>query len=268
VIKKDYDEIRKPSQKCGGFAYLKKTMIRTNREYIQTWYLLIDTLNDLAINRNNIEKNPQKTSFKVGAINASILIHLAAIVEGAINSLLIKIHVSQKYKNAYREDDFEIIRLYESTLNQIQKSTWKDLSDNLSKTVLGYPLNKKELYAEWETIVYLFEYQNLLAHGGVVIRELKMISNAKSIKELGHVTEKSEESLTKDALFKFLIKKKLIEPIKNDSYIGWQIINSKTVDYFRRHAKFFLAKVYESYLKDNTANSFLESDIKYIEKEL
>jgi hypothetical protein len=240
-------------------------MIRSNTEFVPTWYLLIDIFNQMKTNRTSIPNLEQKTEFKIAAINASMIVHIAAIVEGSINSLLInKLTDNDNYKKANRENDYEIIRLYESLLSAVQMSTWKDVSKSLSNTVLGFSLSDKDIFPDWEAIKYLFEFRNLLAHGGVIIKKAKMISNAKKVNELDKVTEEIKESLTKEMLFKFLAKKRLIELPNYKNYMGWKVINSETTDFFTLNAKKFVLAVYEKFSESNSINHFSEQDIEYI----
>lgn len=239
-------------------------MIRTAKMHVCTWYLLIDTLNDLMEKRKCFEENVQKTEFKLAAINASIIIHIAAIVEGSITSLLFnKLDNSQDYKNAKREDNHEVISLFEMLLSNLQKSTWNEIRQDLSKTILGYQLNDK-IYPDFEAIKYLFEFRNLLAHGGSIIKEYRMTSKAKSVRELDSIEEEIKENLTKENMFRFLNKKNLVDFPNQENHISWKMINSKTSDFFSDQAKKFLLSVYDRFLITNSKNIFIGDDISQI----
>jgi hypothetical protein len=233
-------------------------MTSTSTLYVPTWYLFIETFNDLKRQRNTIE---DYNEFKIAAINSSMILHLAGIVEGSINSLLTdKVESNSKYKKAKQEDDEVLIRIFELLLVEIQKSSWGDISKNLSGMILGYRLN--EAYKDdWESIRYLFEFRNLLVHGGSIVQRTKTISKAKTPIELSEMDKEKEETLTKKELFQFLTIKNLIDSVDNNSFISWKMINSKTVDYFLNHAKEFLNKVYDLYSNSNSINSLIEMDI-------
>ncbi len=242
-------------------------MIRSYTEFVPTWYLFIDTLKELKKLRNEIKGLSWQTDFKIAALNSSMIVHIAAIVEGSMNSLLIdKLESSLEYKKAKSGNEKQIIRIFESLLFDVQKSSWEEISGRLSSIVLGYKL--KEVYEkEWESIKYLFEFRNLLAHGGVIIKRTKMVSDAKSIAELKEFEEEKQETLTKENLFNFLSRKDLIDFADFELFINWKMINSKTSDYFLVHAREFLLKVYENHLKSNTMSSSLENSINYIKEE-
>jgi hypothetical protein len=240
-------------------------MIRTNTEYIQTWYLLVDTLHDLELKRNEIEKSPQKTDFKIAAINASMIIHIAAIVEGSISSLLInRIENNEGYKKAKRNDDGEVIRIFDKLLDEVYKSTWSLLSKEISLTVLDFSLSS--VGKNWQAIKYLFEFRNLLAHGGSVVKKTKMKSKGATIVGLDKVDVSITEKLTKDELFNFLSEKQLIDFPKGEKILGWNVINSKVTDYFKDNAKLFLIGVYSKCSEFHKMNSFLENDLRFIKK--
>jgi hypothetical protein len=243
-------------------------MVRTNTHYIQIWYLLNDTLNDLWKNRKVIEASPHKHEFKIAAINSSMLIHIAAIVEGAVNSLLtIMLEDSDNFKKAKNKDEHELIRIYDSLLNSLQKATWNDLSENYSNIILGFKLSDN-LYKDWEAIKCLFQFRNLLAHGGLIIKRTKMSSTAKSILEIENVEELYEESITRESLFEYLASKGLnSSPRGTNEFVKWGIINSPVIDFFWVHAKEFLIEVYEKSLDGGFKNKFLHNDLKYLKSE-
>ena len=242
-------------------------MIRSYTEFVPTWYLLIDTLKEIKKIRNEIESSGNQTDFKIAALNSSIMVHIAAIVEGSMNSLLIdKLENSREYKEAKLRNEKQVIRIFESLLFDVQKSSWEDINGRLSSIVLGYKL--KEVYQkDWESIKYLFEFRNLLAHGGIIIKRINMVSDAKSINELKDFEEEKQETLTKESLFNFLSRKNLIDFTDFKLFINWKMINSKTSNFFLTHAREFLLRVYERYMESNTRNSSLKNNINYIEKE-
>lgn len=240
-------------------------MIRTNTEYIQTWYLLVDTLHDLELKRNEIEKSPQKTEFKIAAINASMIIHIAAIVEGSVSSLLInKLENNEVYKKAKRNDDNEVIRLFDKTLDEVYKSTWSLLSKELTEMVIGFRLSS--VGENWQAINYLFEFRNLLAHGGSVIRKTKMKSAGSTIAGLDKAEVDITKEITKVKLFTFLSNQKLIDLPTDENFLGWNVINSKVADYFKHNAKSFLIELYSKNCEVNEMNFFLRNDFDFIEK--
>ncbi len=190
------------------------------------------------------------------------MIHLAAIVEGATNSLLnSKLLNNASYEAAKRKNDFEIVRLFEYELDLLRKATWNSLSDEYSKTILGYKL--KDTYQEhWQAIKYLFEFRNILAHGGLIVKQVDKISDAMLVREIEN--EKTIESLTKKELFEFLSSKELIQELGSFEFLRWQFINTKTLDYFELHAKNFLLALYRRYSEENRVDIFTETDISII----
>jgi hypothetical protein len=59
-------------------------MISTVTSYVPTWYLFVEMFYDLKKQRNIVENTGQATNFKVASLNASLIVHLTAIIEGAI----------------------------------------------------------------------------------------------------------------------------------------------------------------------------------------
>ena len=151
----------------------------------------------------------------------------------------------------------DIVRLFRSQINQLQKSNWQISSEEMAKAILGFPLSS--IYKkDWLAIKYLFEFRNILAHGGVIVRSTDKISTDKIFGP--NTIKKTEESTTKEELFKFLHKNGLIENPENYSLFNWKFINSKVTDFFHLHTKAFLTELYIEYEKHNHLHVFLEND--------
>jgi hypothetical protein len=78
-------------------------MIRTYRESAQTWYLLSLSIEILLETRERIPQEERKFQY-TNALNSSLIINSAAMIEGAISSLLINhISNSDNYKTANKK---------------------------------------------------------------------------------------------------------------------------------------------------------------------
>lgn len=240
-------------------------MIRTNKTFINTWYLLIDSLNELRILRDRYEENQLCTEFKIASLNASMIVSLAALTEGAISSLFIsKLENDKEYKNSKKNHQGLTYRLYESQLNSIPKKSWKELREH-SSIIIGFNLNSV-YQKDWEAILSLFEFRNILAHGGTIVKTTKRISDASSVLDLHLFDEKQESDITKEKLFNYLSVQGLCESIANDdSFLRWSIINTKLTNFFMAHAKQFLLAIYTKFQEAHNLNNFLKNDLNMIE---
>ena len=240
-----------------GCNYIELFMIRNFSIHSKTWYFFATGLKVLYRRRKAIEKKGS-SDFEIAAINSSILLHLSATIEGAVNSLMfIHLASNQDYKNAKYQHNIEIVRLFQSQINQLQKATWSKLTEDISKTVLGFPLS--EVYEkDWHAVKYLFDFRNILAHGGIIVRSIDKISTDEVFSP--DTIEETEEYITKRDLFEYLHKKKLIGSFDDRGFFDWKFINSKVIDFFYFHTKGFLTSLYAEYLKKNKLPFLLEND--------
>jgi hypothetical protein len=232
-------------------------MIRTSSTHAKTWYLFSEGLKFLYKKRKAISKR-KSTDFEIASVNSSILIHLSATLEGAINSLMYtKLAHNPAYEKAKFGHDMDIVRLFRNQISLLQKASWQTLSEEMSKSILGFSLSS--VYKkDWPAIKYLFEFRNILAHGGVIVKNIDKISTDPIFGP--DTLETTEESITKKELFILLHKNKLIESTENSSVLNWKFINSEVTDFFHFHTKTFLTKLYIEYEKKHHLHSFLEND--------
>lgn len=232
-------------------------MIRTFNTHTKTWYLFAETLQILYKERESIT-NRESTNFEKASINSSILLHLSATLEGAVSSLLYTtLAFSSNFADAVDNEDWNLIRLFRSQLDLIQKSTWSGLSNEISKTVFGFSLSEVNKDS-WHAISHLFQFRNILAHGGIIAFDIYRISEGYDF--FPGKIEETEEFVTKKELFKFLNEQNLIDNIQDPSVFNWKFINSKVIDFFHTHTKQFLISLYVKYEEKFQLHDFLEND--------
>lgn len=238
-------------------------MIRTYRENAQTWYLLARGLKILKETREKVKVEEGRIDQDVYSLNSFIVLSSAATVEGAIKSLLIN-HVTRgsHYKAANRESDHELREILDDLINQVHKAQWKDLNE---KAQLISGINLKAVFQnDWEAISFLFDFRNILAHGGVIVKGTDLISDTSLIEELKEETR--VEMHNRKRLFDFLKKTKLIDKDEKNYLLKWQFLNSDVADFFLDNAERFLFEVYEFYSKKFPERTYVEHDLKVIKK--
>lgn len=238
-------------------------MIRTYRETAHTWYLIARGLDIIKDTRNTLKTN-QENNQDINGLNSIIILSSASTVEGAISSLLIN-HISKgsRYKTANRNSDLELKNILEDLIKQIDKASWNEL---VLKTLMitGIDLKKDINFKEWESISNLFDFRNILAHGGSILKGADMISSATQVNEIKEEVRKDTHS--RAGLFKFLIKKRLIDQKEKYHLIKWEFLNSEVADYFMLTAKQFMEATYKCYTSKFPNNPFINEDLKLIEQ--
>lgn len=236
-------------------------MIRIYRENAQTWYLLSRGLKILKETREKVKVEDGRIDQDIYSLNSFIILNSAATVEGAITSLIIN-HVTRgsHYKTANRDSDHELREILNDLINQVHKAQWKDL---IEKAQLISGLNLKEVFQkDWEAIRFLFDFRNILAHGGIIVKGIDLISDNNLIEELKEETRR--EIHNRKPLFDFLKKKLLIDKEEKNHLLKWQFLNSDVADFFLNNAERFLFEVYEFYSNKFPERTYVEHDLKII----
>jgi hypothetical protein len=236
--------------------------IRNFQQTARTWYLFTYTLEVLKRERAEIE-NSKESVYRLTAINASIILHISTIVEGAVRALLVsKIEKSEVYTDAKSNNNVEMLRLLNEHINQIDESAWKTISEKIAMNVLGYKLVK--VYPEnWEWIQRLFEFRNLLAHGGIVSYKEDFIIEMSESGE--RKKERIRDNLTKEKLFEFLANKKFVPRKGDPTLLRWNFLNSKVSNNFLHHAKEFLKSLYTKIENDEGLPYNFKDDMALIQ---
>ena len=151
---------------------------------------------------------------------ASLILDLNAIsatLEGAINSLMYtKLAVLAHEEKAKFGHDMDIVRLFRNQISLLQKASWQTLSEEMSKSILGFSLSS--VYKkDWLAIKYLFELRNILVHRGVIVKNINKISTDPIFGP--DTLETTEESITKKGIISCAYKNKLIESPENSSVL-------------------------------------------------
>jgi hypothetical protein len=236
--------------------------IRNSQQSARTWYLFAYTLGVLKRERANIETRSD-SAYRLAAINASIILHITAIVEGAVRALLVsKIEKSNIYEEARSSNNEEILRLFNKQINQIGESAWKKLSEKMATNVLGYEL--RQVYSEnWEWLQHLFQFRNLLAHGGVMSHKTDFRIQITDVGD--RKKEMIRDELTKEKLFDFLANQKLIPKKGDPTLLRWNFLNSKVSDAFLHHAKEFLKALFSKIENDKEIIYNFKDDTELIQ---
>jgi hypothetical protein len=221
--------------------------IRNFQQSARTWYLFAYTLEVLKKERSEIEIQ-NDSAYRLAAINASIILHITAIIEGSVRALLVsKIEKSHVYQDARSTNNEEVLRLFNEHVNQIGESAWEKLNEKIATNVLGYQL--KQVYSEkWEWLQRLFQFRNLLAHGGVMSHKTDFQIQITDVGD--RKKEMIRDELTKEKLFDFLANQKLIPKKGDPTLLRWNFLNSKVSDAFLHHAKEFLKALFSKIEND------------------
>ena len=236
-------------------------MIRTYREIANTWYYLAHSINLLLDIRKDFEKNADTHRSDIRTINLQLILNSPALIEGSISSVLIQ-HISQgeNYKRANRENNDELRKILDNLIDNINKSQWKDLSQN---TIRITEIDLKKIFeGNWEIVISHFKFRNLLAHGGIIITGIDLKSDTNNIKEIEN--EERIDLHNYDSLFNFLVKYKLIE--EKNKLIDWEFLKSEIADFFLKYAITLIKNFYKTYTEKYPANRFIKDNLKEINK--
>lgn len=250
-------------------CYSHQTMILTARKNLKTHITLLRGIQCVMRLRNDIEKNDPANRRDIAALNAMIIINIAAAIEGAITTLLIQ-HITrgENYKEANRNENFELRRIFDNLIDQIQISQWKNLNKN-SEIILNFDF--KSIYAKnWESITFLFDFRNLLAHGGTitegidVLREfIEPLDSNSPVKFKDH---KKTEIHNRKNLFSYLHKYNYID-MKDKNYLfNGSILSTIIANHFLHNGLKFLMAVYKEYSKKYREYSDLKLDLEILKE--
>ena len=201
-------------------------MIRTYRETANTWYYLAHSINLLLDIRKDFEKNADTHRSDIRTINLQLILNSAALIEGSISSVLIQ-HISEgeNYKRANRENNHELRKILDNLIDNINKSQWRDLSQNTMRIT---EIDLKTIFeGNWEIVISHFKFRNLIAHGGIIITGIDLKSDTNNIKKIEN--EERIDLHNYDSLFNFLVKYKLIE--EKNKLIDWGFLRSEIADF-------------------------------------
>lgn len=239
-------------------------MIRTYREIANTWYFLAFSIDFLFDLRKALDEHSEIHSRnKIRTINLQLILNSAALIEGSISSVIIQ-HISQgeDYKRANRERNLELRNILDNLIDSLNKSQWRDLSLNALK-LLDIDL-KRVSDNDWEIIVSHFRFRNLIAHGGVIITGIDLISDAKNISEIDN--EQRFDLHNYKSLFNFLVRYNLIDRKNENKLIEWEFLKSEIADFFVTNSINLIRSFYNAYIVKYPDNRFIINDFEKIRK--
>ena len=239
-------------------------MIRTSRQIANTWYLLVNSINLIFGLREQIALTDKRLfNHDILTLNLQLILNSAALIEGVIKSLLIT-HIlkGNHYKNANNEGDKALRRILDNIINEVIRSQWSDLNDK-SKLILDLDLQKIHK-DNWETVRFHFNFRNVLAHGGIIIKGIDFISDAQNVEQIQN--EQRVDIHYRKSLFDFLVKKGLLNKDENKHILRWEFLSSEIANFFVKNAKEFIQKVHEEYILKYPNNKFIEQNIEIIKK--
>lgn len=171
-------------------------------------------------------------------INALLVMCSAAMVEGAISTLLL-FYLNEPF-SPFRSaitvhDPISLFnnRNREALIARVNTATWKDYKQ-LFAIVTGKEL--PELCGStWEHISFLFDFRNLLFHGEQLrIKGSWVPSEGLDLRDVKR---------NKDKLFKYLEKREFIEAPKFGASIGWSFLSDEIADHFTEQSREFIAQI-------------------------
>jgi len=239
-------------------------MIRTYREIANTWYYLAHSINFLLGIRNEIEKSTDvKSKCDRRAINLLLVFNTAALIEGSISSVLIQhISLGESYKRANNESDTALRKILDNLMDRVNQSQWRDLCQN---TMMLTDIDLKKTFAgNWEIIESHFKFRNLIAHGGIIITGIDLLSDKNDIREINN-----EERIDKhnyESLFNFLVKYSLIEKKNKNKLIDWEFLKSEIADFFIENSIILIKNFYNEYDEKYPDKKFISNNLKVINK--
>ena len=236
-------------------------MIRTLRETANTWHLLLKGVEIVKEHRDNLRNQKERRYQDIYSLNSILILNSAAAVEGCISGLLIK-HVSngQNYKYANQKTDIELRRILDDLIEQVHRGQWKELS---KKSKLIIDVNPATIDStNWEAIGYLFNFRNILAHGGLITKGTDLISDSDLISEI--TNEERRELHNREDLFKFLKKKELIDPNEQNHIMKWDLLNTNVTDFFMATGQEYMKKYYELYFQKYPDSYWIKRDLEII----
>lgn len=234
-------------------------MIRTLKETANTWHLLLKGVAIVKEHRDILRDQKETPYQDIYSLNSILILNSAAAVEGCISGLLIK-HVSNGHNYKYAKTDIELRRILDDLIEQVHRGQWKELSKK-SKLILD--VNPATIDStNWEAVGYLFNFRNILAHGGLIAKRIDLISDSDLITEF--TNEERRELHNREDLFKFLKKKQLIDPNEQNHIMKWDFLNTNVTDFFMTTAQEYMKKFYEFYFQQYPDNYWIKRDLEII----
>lgn len=236
-------------------------MIRTLRQTANTWHLLLKALQIIKEHRDTLMTDPERLYQDIYSINSILILDIAATVEGSIAGLLVN-HISngQHYKEANKKTDLPLRKILDDLIDQVHRGQWKDLAKK-TKLIVDIELPKIDEDI-WESIKYMFDFRNILAHGGIIITGIDLISNVEVAAEIKE--EERRELHNRRDLFTFLKKKQLIDENDINHILKWDFLNSNIADFFVSKGQQFMKAFYINYVDKYPNNRFAKRDLEII----
>jgi hypothetical protein len=163
------------------------------------------------------------------AINMSIIIHSALIIEGFIYEAI-------KQEAGLIKDDSDLDgRIYNFFEKKLDKSSWTDLNDFFKLT---FNTRLKELTDSdnWKCIVMLFYFRNMLTHSKPIKFSVKEENGELKMRHFGNY----------ELIYNYLLEKKLIQNVNFIKSMRTELINSAIADFFWDNCQDFLANIIEN----------------------
>ncbi|GEM_PF-4846475 len=236
-----------------------------NERFIDSWQWLADSIYLLKNYRQEIEKsNYNRKESQIQVLNVTILLNLAATVEGAITRHLENsIRKLPSYQKSHHQDDFPTVKMFTITLKRLNRGFNEKI--NAYKEIFDLDLKESR---DYNAVNALMNLRNMLAHGGSISYEIKELIDLNELDEQGKPTKLGESSefisnikpilnyLKKEHFIEHSDLKKLSKEIGRDRVI----FSSKVADHFIVPARNF---IYYTYQKLNPSR--LNQNLEYIE---
>ncbi|AVR46035.1 hypothetical protein C7S20_12650 [Christiangramia fulva] len=163
------------------------------------------------------------------AINMSIVIHSALIIEGFIYEAI-------KQEAGLVMDDSDLDgRIYNFFDKKLDKSSWTDLND-FFKLVFNVSLKSLTDSDNWKCIVMLFYFRNMLTHSKPIKFSVKEEDGKLKMRHFGNY----------ELIYNYLLEKKLIEKVNFIQSMTTELINSEIADFFWENCQTFLENIIEN----------------------